>query len=400
MALTNVACRTAKPQDKQYTLKDGGSLYLYIKPTGSKLWIYRYRLNNQANMYSIGSYPEVSLLEAREHMKKAKLQVKKGMSPTRARDIEIRLNEKNLSDTLESIANEWINKRENERSPTYHKQVKKMLEDNVYPEIGKLPIRQISSTDILDVLEKTVKRGAPSVAQLLKQWLDAIFRFAGSTSRVDNNPVSMLRGAISRPKPTHHRPLNKHQISRLAKVLESYPGNRETVIAIKLLMLTFVRTGELRKAIWSEIDLVGAQWKIPAERMKKGRPHIVPLSNQAIELLLELKQLTGNREHLFPNVRKPTQCMSSTTINRALEKLEFAGKNGVGFSAHGFRATASTMLYEHQYPSEVIEIQLAHIETNQTKAAYNQAEYLPKRREMMQFWADEIDKYALTQSPS
>jgi len=396
MALTDVACRTAKPQDKQYALKDGGSLYLYIKPTGSKLWIYRYRLNNQANMYSIGSYPEVSLLEAREHMKKAKLQVKKGISPTRARDIEIRLNEKNLSDTLESIANEWINKREKEWSPTYHKQVKKMLEANVYPEIGKLPIRQISSRDILDVLESTAKRGAPSVAQLLKQWLDAIFRFAGSTSRVDNNPVSMLRGAISRPKPTHHRPLSKDEISKLMKALETYTGHSETVIAIKLLMLTFVRTGELRKAKWSEIDLESARWKIPAEHMKKGRSHLVPISKQVNALFLELKKLTGNREYLFPNKRKPNQCMSATTINRALERMKFAGEEGIGFSAHGFRATASTILYEYQYPSEVIEIQLAHKEVNQTKAAYNQANYLPKREEMMQFWADEIDKYALT----
>lgn len=182
------------------------------------------------------------------------------------------------------------------------------------------------------------------------------------------------------------------------KALETYTGNSETIIAIKLLILTFVRTGELRKAKWSEIDLENARWKIPAEHMKKRRPHIVPISKQVNALLLELKQLTGNREYLFPNTRKPNQCMSATTINRALERMKFAGKEGIGFSAHGFRATASTILYEYEYPSEVIEIQLAHKEVNQTKAAYNQARYLTKREEMMQFWADEIDKYALANS--
>ncbi|MBT8573174.1 tyrosine-type recombinase/integrase [Polynucleobacter paneuropaeus] len=394
MPLTDLACRNAKPKDKPYTLSDGGSLFLYVNPNGSKLWKYRYRLNNLENIYSIGRYPTISLQEAREEMQRAKHEVKKSISPTKARHFKAFQTKQMLSDTFEPIALEWLNKKRGEVSTNYHQQIKNTLTTYVFPDIGQFPIRQLTSADILKILKKVADGGAKSVATNLRIWISGIFYYAHSTSRVDSNPVLMLRGALPRLQPKHHRPLDKNEIAQLTQSLLTYPGNFQTIIAIKLLMLTFLRTGELRKTKWSEIDFAAKRINVPAERMKMRRPHIVPLSEQSIHLLLELKKYTGNREHLFPNMRDPKACMSATTINRALERMGFAGKDGIGFSGHGFRATASTILHEGTHRTEVIEMQLAHKQSNQIRAIYNQAEYFPERTKLMQDWADTIDQYA------
>lgn len=200
-----------------------------------------------------------------------------------------------------------------------------------------------------------------------------------------------MKGAIQRPKVKHHKPLSPDQIADFVAALDSYGGYRTTVIALRLMLLTFVRTVELRGACWSEIDFERAEWRIPAERMKMRVSHIVPISAQAIELLRELKTFTGGRSMLFPNLRNPRTCMTATTLNRALERMGFNGKDSIGFSAHGFRATASTILNELGYRPDVIERQLAHAERNKVRASYNQGEYLKERRIMMQQWADLID---------
>ena len=224
--------------------------------------------------------------------------------------------------------------------------------------------------------------------------MSAIFRYAVATLRADVDPAAALKGAIHRPKVQHSKPLTRKQIPDFLKALENFGGYRTTAIAMRLLMLTFVRTVELRGAEWVEFDLDGAEWRIPAERMKMREPHTVPLSSQAVELLNELHALTGGQRLLFPNYRRPKTCMTATTLNRAIERMGFGGK----FSGHGFRATASTMLNELGYRSDLIERQLAHAERSKVRASYNQAEYMPERIAMMQAWADLIDEMAKPQS--
>jgi integrase len=262
----------------------------------------------------------------------------------------------------------------------------------VFPYVGTLPIRSITAAHLLEVIQIAEARGAETVALSLRQSCSAIFRYAVSTLRADTDPAGALKGAITRPKVKHAKPLAPADIWHFAQVLDKYGGYRTTVIALRLKLLTFVRTVELRAATWGEIDFHRAEWRIPAERMKMREPHIVPLSNQAVELLDELHRLTGGGRFLFPNYRRPTTCMSATTLNRALERMGFCGQDGIGFSAHGFRATASTILNEAGFRGEVIERQLAHKERNKVRASYNQAQYLEERRTMMQDWADMVDE--------
>jgi integrase len=250
---------------------------------------------------------------------------------------------------------------------------------------------------LLEIVQRVEGRGAASVALLVRQWASAIFRYAVATLRADTDPAAALKGAIHRPKVEHHKPLSRDQVGDFVKALDSYGGYRTTVIALRLMLLTFVRTVELRAAHWAEFDLDRAEWRIPAERMKMREPHIVPLSRQAVELLLELHNHTGGRSFLFPNYRNPKTCMTATTLNRALERMGFNGKDSIGFSAHGFRATASTMLNELGFRSEVIERQLAHAERNKSKASCNQAN-IWERRAMMQQWADHPTKWRRAQA--
>jgi integrase len=251
-------------------------------------------------------------------------------------------------------------------------------------------MREITAHQILALLQETEKR-ATTMAKLENQWIGAVFRYAVGTLRADSDPTTALKGALIAKKVKHHRALAQDEIPGFLKDLSSYGGNRPTVIALQLLLLTFVRPGELRQAKWSEFDLDKDEWRIPAERMKMNEIHIVPLPRQAVELVRELHSLTGNQEWLFPNIRRPKICMTETTLNRALERMGYNGKGTIGFSAHGFRATASTLLNEFNFRPDVIERQLAHKERNQSRASYNRAMYLPEREEMMQHWADFID---------
>jgi integrase len=251
-----------------------------------------------------------------------------------------------------------------------------------------LPIRNVTAAHLLAIVQRVESRGAETFAVMLRQWTSAIFRYAVSTLRADTDPAAALKYAIHRPKTKHAKRLSRGEIATFVKALDSDAGYRTTVIALRLMLLTFVRTKELRTAPWKEIDLDRAEWRIAAERMKMREAHTVPLSRQAVALLRELYTFTGGRPFLFPNYRNPGTCMTATTLNRALERMGFNGKDSMGFSAHGFRATASTILNEIGFRPEVIERQLAHAERNKVRASYNQAEYLEERRAMMQQWAD------------
>ena len=392
--LTDAKIRNAKYRDALLKLTDSSGLYLDVRQSGVKLWRYRYRIAGKENVFAIGEYPHVTLADARAERDAARTLVKQGIHPAHNRQVQITSQVRENANTFEAIAREWIDQRRAKWSGYYLRQVERTLKTDAYPYIGTLPMRAITSAHVLEIIKRAEKRGAETVAMLLRQWCSGIFRFAVATLRADADPAAALKGAIHRPKVEHSKPLARRDIPDFLKALESYGGYRTTSIAMRLLMLTFVRTVELRGAEWTEFDLDGAEWRIPASRMKMHEPHIVPLSAQAVELLRELHSLTGGQLFLFPNYRRPKTYMTATTLNRALERMGYGGK----FSGHGFRATASTMLNEMGYRADLIERQLAHAERNKVRASYNQAEYMPERFAMMQAWANLIDEMAVANS--
>lgn len=393
-SLTDTKLRNSKPSEKPYKLQDGQGLFLEIRPSGSKFWRYRYwKADGKDGLYTIGEYPDVSLSDARKEREWAREQVKQGLNPTEVKKAERLTRADDNANTFESVAREWIEENKKHWSDRYAKQVEDFLGKDVFPVIGAFPIRMVKASHLLDIIRKVDKRGASSIAVLIRQWAGQIFRYAVSTDRADSDPAAVLAGALKRKPVRHNPPLSKDGIPELIKKLDGYGGYLGTKISIRLMLLTFVRTQELRLAEWIEFDLDAAEWRVPAVRMKMakhmkpGEVHIVPLSRQAVALLRELHMISGGRPFLFPNLRTPKSCMTGTTINRVLERLGYLGQ----FSGHGFRTTASTMLHELGFRPEVIEKQLAHAERNKVKAAYNHADYLLERREMMQAWADWID---------
>lgn len=413
MPLTDSQIRNAKPlPEKSIKLTDGGGLYLEVRTTGAKLWRYRYRIAGKENVFAVGEYAQapsgeckeqtqsrrnagmLTLAEARVLREEWRALVKQGIHPAHYRQAARMEQSARNANTFEAVAREWIAKKKPTWTPYYLRQVERFLEADVLPYVGNLPIRNVTAAHLLEIVRRVEGRGAETVALLVRQWSSAIFRYAVATLRADIDPAAALRGAIHRPKVVHRKPMTREQVADFVTALEGYAGYRTTVIALRLMLLTFVRTVELRGAQWDEIDLDRAEWRIPAERMKMREPHIVPLSRQAVELLRELHTYTGGRGMLFPNYRNPKTCMTATTLNRALERMGFNGKDSIGFSAHGFRATASTILNEIGFRPDVIERQLAHAERNKVRASYNQAEYLEERRAMMQQWADLTEEMA------
>lgn len=399
--LNDTDCRNSKPclkpvgkgkervlvaVDGSYRLADGGGLFLEVRPNGSKLWRYRYEIAGRENMLALGDYPAVSLADARRGRDAARELAKQGIHPAHARQADKARQIAANADTFKAVALEWIDQIQAKgRTEKYVAQIKRDMEVDVFPTIGALPCRSVTPAHLLAIIKRVEKR-APVTAGNLRQWCGAIFRFAIATLRADTDPASALKGAIHRPKVEHHKPLSRDEIPEFLKALAAYRGNRSTAIALNLLLLLWVRPSELRLARWDEFDLDGAEWRIPAERMKMRALHIVPLPPQAVALLRELATINGGRDWLFPNTRNPQTYMTGTTTNRALEYLGYGGR----FSSHGFRSTASTILNEMGYSSDVIERQLAHKERNQVRASYNHAQYLPERRQMLKDWADMV----------
>lgn len=389
-SLTVTEIKNAKPIDgKPKKLWDGGGLHLFVTAT-SKSWRYKYRLFGKENLYTLGQFPAVGLAEARERHTQAVKLVNAGIPPLTQQVSDKVTKQLEAQYTFSAVSAAWL-KTKGGCTAYYQAQIEHALNSDLLPAIGKRPIKDIKAAEILKVLKNVEGRGAPVVAMNIKQWCSAIYDFAVQNLLAEHNPVSVLKGVVKRPTIKHNVALNPDEISKLLLELKKYGGYRVTVLAMELLMLTFVRTVELRKANWTEFNFDTEEWRIPAERMKMKIPHVVPLSKQAIIRLRELQTITGSGLHLFPNLRRPGAFMTATTINQALKRVGFSGTGTIGFSAHGFRGTASTILYEKEYRSEVIEKQLAHSEKNKSKAAYNHAQYLPARKIMMQEWSDYID---------
>ncbi|HEI8689073.1 TPA: tyrosine-type recombinase/integrase [Proteus mirabilis] len=384
MPLTDIQIRKANPKEKPYTLNDGNGLSLLVEPNGSKGWRFRYRFAGKPKMISLGVYGQVTLAEARKKRDEAKKQLAENINPSDARKSEKIALRYATENTFYAVAMEWHSSKCSTWSDGYASEILRCFENDIFPYIGKRPIDQIAPLELLAVLQKIEKRGALEQANKIRRRCGEVFRYAVITGRVKYNPAPDLAGAMNKPETKHFPFLREDEIPDFVKALNNYQGSKITKYATQLLMLTGVRTVELRLAEWSEFDFDNAIWEIPKERMKKRRPHLVPLSPQVIAILNELKVITGYYPLLFPgrnDVRKP---ISEASINKVIEKIGYKGR----LTGHGFRHMMSTILHEKGFDSAWIELQLAHVDKNSIRGIYNHALYLEGRTKMMFQYSD------------
>lgn len=394
MRLNDTIVRSAKPESKQRKLFDGGGLYLLVKPNGARWWRMKYYFAGIEKMHSIGVYPAVSLKLARKRRDEVREQITLGIDPASKRKADKRAR----ANTFEAITREWCGRRQKNWSREYSTGVMTRFEQDVFPLIGSKPVNTLGAADFLDCLERMQKRGVLETAHKVRAKCSEVMRYAVATRRADRDPIVDLKGALPPVKHKHYASItDPKQVGGLLRAIDGYQGKSHVVrAALRLLPLVFVRSVELRHATWNEFDLDGAQWKIPAERMKMKDPHIVPLARQAIVVLRELEPFTGPHGYLFPAVRTTARPISENTINAALRRLGYSKDEMTG---HGFRSMASTLLNEQGWKPDAIERQLAHGEEDDVRAAYNYAEYLPERRKMMQSWADYLDALRADRKP-
>jgi len=375
--------RRAKPEAKAYTLGDGQGLSLLIEPNGSKSWRFRYRFAGKPKMISLGVYPTITLADARSRRDDARKLVAEGKNPSEVRKEQKIALQTESESAFEKIATEWHQMKSTKWSVGYASDIMEAFQNDIFPYVGTRPIGEIKPLELLSVLRKIEKRGALEKMRKVRQRCSEVFRYAIATGRAEFNPAADLSSALEVHQSNHFPFLKADEIPDFLRALESYTGSRLVQIATKLLMITGVRTIELRAALWSEFDLDNAIWEIPAERMKMRRAHLVPLSTQALDLLNELKIMTGNYRYVFPGRNDPNKPMSEASINQLIKRIGFGGK----ITGHGFRHTFSTILHEDGFKTEYIELQLAHVDKNSIRGTYNHAIYLDKRYVMMNYYS-------------
>jgi integrase len=380
--LTDLKIRALKPKEKPYKILDGDRLYMQVMASGKKFWRMRYKLKGKDSFFTIGEYPMVSLYHARRERDKAAEKVAMGLDPNIEKKADEMRQKREDSSTFFAVSEQFFLKKKDDLSDNYAKQFEVIMEKDVYPAIGDMPISRITAPYLLKILESIEGRGAPTIAILARLFISQVFRYAGARLMVEADPTIFLAGVIKRPKVRHNPPLEKPQLVEFFEKLALYKGFPTTLIAIKIMAHTFMRTKELRFLKWEYIE--GDTIIIPESIMKMSTKHVVPLSNPVIGLIEELRKYNGGHDFMFPNARDSLRPMSSTTINRVIERLGYQGD----FSGHGFRSTASTMLNEMGYREDIIERQLSHMERKGQRRAYNHAEYMPERRKMMQDWSD------------
>jgi integrase len=391
MPLTELAARNAKPADRLIKLSDGGGLQLWVFPDGAKRWRLAYRAGGSQRLLAIGVYPEVGLKDAREAREDARRILANGGDPMAVRRQVKAEQAVSAANTFEAIAAELVAKKRDEDKADQTISKTEWLLSLAYPEIGALPIKEIAAPDILRVLRAVAARGRFESAKRLRATIGQVFRYAVATGRADSDPTGALKGAIPSP-PANHRAaiVDPKGFGALLRAVSEYEGAPETLYAMELLALTFVRPGELRSAEWSEFDLDRAVWAIPGEKMKMRRPHRVPLAPQTLAILRALKDVTGAGRFLFPSARSAERPMSENTINAALRRLGFKQDE---MTAHGFRSAASSVLNESGlWNPDAIERQLAHVEPDAVRRAYARADYWDERVRMMAWWADKCDE--------
>lgn len=387
--LSDIKIRTLKAKDKQYKVADGRGLFVVVTPTGSKYWRLRYHFASKEKSLAIGTYPDISLSEARDKAHEARKMLANFIDPSIEKQHKKRALKLAATNTFETIAREWYQKHLSQWVESHGERILNRLEKDVFPYVGKRPITELSAPDILTVLQRVENRGAIETAHRIHQNFGQIFRYAIATGYTESDPCPHLKGALKPVKQNHYASIrDPKKIGELLRAINSYEGFCVTKCALRLAPLVFVRPGELRTAEWKEFDFEAAEWRIPASKMKMREQHIVPLARQSIVILKELHMLTKKSIYVFPSIRSANRPMSENTITGALRRLGYTSEEMTG---HGFRSIASTILNEQGWKPDAIERQLAHAERNNIRAAYSHAEYLPERREMMQAWADSLE---------
>ena len=388
MPLTDIAIKKALPREKPYKLSDGEGMYLLVNSTG-KYWRLDYRYLGKRKTLALGTYPTVSLADARDRKNTARKTLSNGVDPSNLKK-EIRLEAiKANAITFELVAREWHLKNTPKWSVKNAARTISALERYVFPFIGNSPISNVKPFELLEVIRKIEKRGNIQTAHRVMRNCGQVFRYAMATDRATNDITFSLKGSLAPIVEKHHPTItDPKKIGCLLRDIDGYDGLFVTKCALELAPLVFVRPGELRQAEWTEFDFDKAEWKIPASKMKAKAIHIVPLSRQALDIVKKLEPHTGHCKYLFPSLRSPQRPMSDNTVNAALRRLGYSAEELVG---HGFKSMASTILHEQGWLHDMIERQLAHAERNKVSAAYNYADYLPKRKEMMQEWANYLE---------
>lgn len=391
MPLTATAIRNAKPGQKPVRLYDSGGLYLEIAPAGGRWWRFAYRFHGKRKLISLGVFQDVPLAVARDRRDAVRKLLAEGKDPSAQRQTDKREAAGRTANSFEAVAREWYQKQVHTWVPSHASDVLRRLESNLFPEIGAMPIADLTAPALLAALRKVEHRGAHDLAHRILQVSGQVFRYGIATGRCQRDLSTDLRGALAPHKGKHQAAITPEELPGLLRAIDGYTelGGRLTSLALRLLALSFVRTGELIGAQWEEFDLDSAVWIIPAERMKMKTEHVVPLSRQTVEILLEVRAIGSGSRYVFPG-RNPDKPVSNNTMLFALYRLGYKGR----MTGHGFRSVASTMLNEAGFRGDVIERQLAHGERNEIRGAYNRAEYLPERRAMMQQWADMLDALA------
>jgi integrase len=388
--LSEIRIRTAKPKEKPYKLSDVDGLYLLVKEHGGKWWRFKYRFDGKEKLLSLGTYPEISLADARQRRDEARRQVAHGIDPGAVRKAQKQAVTEE-TETFEVIAREWHTKFTPTWTPGHSTAIRSRLERDLFPWIGRRPIKEIKAPELLAVLRRVEDRGALESAHRIRTIAGQVFRYALATGRAERDPSVDLRGALPQPGEKHHAAItDPKEVAPLLRAIDGYQGHFVVKCALRLAPILFVRPGELRHAEWAEIDLDESVWNIPASKMKMKEPHLVPLSNQAVDILKELKPLTGTGRYVFPSARSFARAMSNNAILAALRRMGFSKAEMTG---HGFRAMARTILDEVlQVRPDFIEHQLAHAVRDPNGRAYNRTAHLIERRKMMQIWADYLDE--------
>lgn len=390
--LSDAQIKNAKPQEKDYKLMDGFGLFLLITPTNGKLWRFDYRFDNKRKMLALGAYPSVTLAEARQRREDAKKLLANGIDPGAMKKTLKSTGKELAANTFEVIARQWHLKfsAAGKWSPIHAADIMHRLEKDIFPPLGSRPISEIKPKELLTVLERIASRGALDSAHRLRHHCGMIFRYAIVHEYTERDIAADLRGALPPVKGGHHAAATTpKELAPILRSIDDFNGSFIVKSALRLLPLVFCRPGELRAAEWSEINFDDCIWEIPAERMKMKQPHIVPLSQQAINILKELQPLTGYGRYLFPCHRSPLRCMSNNALNAGLRRLGFTKEEA---TAHGFRASARTILDEVlKVRPDFIEHQLSHSVRDALGTAYNRTSHLDERKKMMQTWADYLD---------
>lgn len=395
--LTDTEIRQAKAKEKEYNLADGKNLYLRVRTAGSKVWIFNYYrpgTKQRANV-GLGAYPDVSLALARKKADALRAVLAEGIDPKEHREDKQRAQAEQYANTFEHIARKWLTLKEGKVSPAYYEKITGRLEKYIFPKMGKTPIHKVTAVSAIEIIQPLANDEKLETVKKICRWVNEIMVYAVNTGVAHANPLAGIGKAFSAPKVTNLPTLRPDELPALMYALQHSSTKLVTRCLIEWQLHTMVRPGEAAGARWDEIDFNIKEWTIPAERMKKNKPHIVPLSDQALRLLDVLKPVSGHREHVFPSDHSPRKSANSQSANRALARMGFHGR----LVSHGLRALASTTLNEQGFDPDVIEAALAHVDKNSVRAAYNRAQYLERRRKMMDWWSAHIEQCATGRLP-